>query len=99
MRRALPQFKDCYISTFKSDKQYPNGKLTLTWQIHEAGIVHYAQVKEDSSTLRNQNLESCMLSVLQKLQMPPPPPDTIAEVAGYPFVFSGSTSDQNDKDE
>lgn len=89
MRRALPDFKDCYVTTFKGEAQYPKGKLNLAWQIHENGVVHYAQVNEEASNLRNKNLEVCMLGVLQKIQMPAPPPGTIAEVAGYPFVFDG----------
>lgn len=92
MRQALPDFKDCYVATFKGEAEYPKGKINLTWEIHENGIVHYAHINEDASTIRNKNLEGCMLGVLQKIQMPPPPTGTIAEVAGYPFVFEGQSA-------
>ena len=89
MRQSLPDFKRCYETTLKNQSEYPNGKINLTWQIHENGIVHYAHINEDASTLRDQNLEFCLLGVLQKIRMPLPPPGTIAEVTGYPFVFEG----------
>lgn len=87
IRESLPEFKGCYEATVAADKNAPEGKINLAWQIHEDGIVHYAVVNEERSTMRHAKLENCMLSVLQKIKMPAPPPGVVAEVAGYPFSF------------
>ena len=87
VRAALPEFKSCYDVTLAQDKNLTDGKINLAWQIRENGIVHYAQVNEEQSTIHHPKLESCMLGVLQKIKMPEPPAGTVAEVVGYPFVF------------
>jgi TonB family protein len=61
------------------------GKVTITWDIQAQGRVGRAFVK--SSTLKNRNVEKCIVRRLKTWRFPVPPQGTTARVS-YPFVFS-----------
>ncbi len=85
VRSALTQFKDCYNREYKSDTKL-EGKVVITWEIHEKGIAKNARIV--SSTIKNSNVESCVKSRMMTLRFPEPPAGTVAEVT-YPFLFQG----------
>ncbi len=87
VRSALQSFKDCYNREFKKDSKL-EGKVVVTWDIHEKGIAKNARVNKDKSTMGNSSVEECVRGRLLALRFPEPPAGTIAEVT-YPFLFQG----------
>lgn len=78
------QIQACYEKTLNKN---PNlyGKVILEWVIIGNGRVANARVK--SSTLKNSEVEQCIVSRLRTWKFPEPPPDQEALVS-YPFLFN-----------
>ena len=95
VRNSLGDFKRCYENEYKKDKTV-QGKIVLTWEIHEGGVARNVHTNTEKSELRNPQLENCMISVMSSIQFPSPPKNTIAEVAGYPFVFAEVPDDKTE---
>lgn len=84
IRENQRQIQACYEKTLNKN---PNlyGKVILEWVITGNGRVSSARVS--SSTLRNSEVENCVLSRLRTWKFPEPPPDQEA-VVSYPFLFN-----------
>ncbi len=84
IRENQRQIQACYE---KSLNKNPNlyGKVILEWVIIGNGRVSNATVA--SSTLRNSEVENCVLSRLRTWKFPEPPADQEA-VVRYPFLFN-----------
>lgn len=87
VRSALPQFKACYEREYRVNTKL-EGKVVITWEIHERGIAKNARVVRERSTINNSVVEECVRTRMLGLRFPEPPPGTAAEVT-YPFVFQG----------
>lgn len=87
VRSALLSFKACYDREYKKDTKL-EGKVVISWEIHEKGIAKNARVLKDKSTLGNPAVEECVRARLLTLRFPEPPPGSMAE-AVYPFLFQG----------
>lgn len=87
VRSALSAFKSCYDREYKKDTKL-EGKVVITWEIHEKGVARNANVVKDKSTIGNSSVEECVRSRLMALRFPEPPSGTVAEVT-YPFLFQG----------
>jgi hypothetical protein len=86
IRENVREFEHCYNLGLKEDKNL-YGKIEVQWHIVDGGKVEKAIIK--TSTIKNKTMETCMLTVLEKITFPEPPKDQIAEVI-YPFVFSSN---------
>lgn len=74
----------CYEKVLnKSPSLY--GKLILKWAINENGRVSEARV--GSSSLKNSEVENCILSRLRTWKFPEAPPGSLADVS-FPFLFN-----------
>ncbi|MES2769035.1 MAG: AgmX/PglI C-terminal domain-containing protein [Bdellovibrionota bacterium] len=84
IRENQRQITACYEKTLNKN---PNlyGKVILEWVIVGNGRVSSARVS--SSTLKNSEVEQCILSRLRTWKFPEPPPDQEA-VVSYPFLFN-----------
>ena len=84
IRENQRQIQACYEKTLNKN---PNlyGKVILEWVIVANGRVSSARVS--SSTLKNSEVEQCILSRLRTWKFPEPPPDQEA-VVSYPFLFN-----------
>lgn len=87
VRSALQSFKACYDREYKKDTKL-EGKVVISWEIHEKGIAKNARVLKDKTTLGNASVEECVRARLLTLRFPEPPPGSMAE-AVYPFLFQG----------
>lgn len=87
VRSALLSFKACYDREYKKDTKL-EGKVVISWEIHEKGVAKNARVLKDKSTLGNAAVEECVRARLLTLRFPEPPPGAMAE-AVYPFLFQG----------
>ncbi len=87
VRSALAAFKACYDREYRKDTKL-EGKVVVSWEIHEKGIAKNAKVLKDKSTIGNSSIEDCVRSRMLTLRFPEPPAGTIAEVT-YPFLFQG----------
>lgn len=88
VRNSLNFFKACYEREYKKNTRL-EGKVVIAWEIHEGGKARNARVVRDKSTIGNRAVEECVRARMLEIRFPEPPPGTVAEVAGYPFVFSG----------
>jgi pSer/pThr/pTyr-binding forkhead associated (FHA) protein/outer membrane biosynthesis protein TonB len=88
VRSSLNFFKACYEREYKKNTRL-EGKVVISWEIHERGVAKNAKVVREKTTINNPALEECVRSRMLTLKFPEPPAGTVAEVAGYPFVFSG----------
>ncbi|MBC7742048.1 MAG: FHA domain-containing protein [Bdellovibrionaceae bacterium] len=87
VRSALAQFKSCYDREFKKDTKL-EGKVVISWEIHEKGVAKNAQVVRSKSTIGNSTVEECVRSRMLSLRFPEPPAGSFAEVT-FPFLFQG----------
>lgn len=87
VRSALPQFKACYEREYRQNTKL-EGKLVITWEIHEQGIAKNARIVKNKSTINNTVVEECVRARMLALRFPEPPVGTAAEVT-FPFVFQG----------
>jgi hypothetical protein len=87
VRSALSQFKACYEREYRQNTRL-EGKVVITWEIHEQGVAKNAFVVKDKSTINNSSVEECVKSRMLGLKFPEPPAGTAAVVT-YPFIFKG----------
>lgn len=87
VRSAMSAFKACYEREYKKDTKL-EGKVMISWEIHEQGVARNSKVVKDKTTLGNSAVENCVRDRMLAIRFPEPPPGTIAEVM-YPFVFQG----------
>jgi hypothetical protein len=87
VRSALAAFKSCYDREYKKDTKL-EGKVVISWEIHERGVAKNAQVVHSKSTIGNSAVEECVRSRMLTLRFPEPPAGSFAEVT-YPFLFQG----------
>ena len=87
VRDSLAAFKSCYEREYKKDTRL-EGKVFISWEIHEKGIPKNARVMRDKSTINNSAVEDCVRARMLTIRFPEPPPGTVAEVI-YPFLFQG----------
>lgn len=87
VRSAMSAFKACYEREYKKDTKL-EGKVMISWEIHEQGIARNSKVVKDKTTLGNAAVENCVRDRMLAIRFPEPPAGTIAEVM-YPFVFQG----------
>lgn len=87
VRSALSAFKACYDREYKSDTRL-EGKVVVTWEIHERGVAKNARIVGGKSTIDNAKVEECVRLRMLTLRFPEPPAGTVAEVT-YPFLFQG----------
>ncbi len=87
VRSALSAFKSCYDREYKKDTKL-EGKVVISWEIHEKGVAKNAQVVKSKSTIGNSAVEECVRSRMLSLRFPEPPAGSFAEVT-YPFLFRG----------
>lgn len=79
----LNQIKSCYERRLKINSSL-EGKVVIEFEIIEQGQVSYSKVK--SSTLKDQNVESCVAARIENTRFPEPPTGLKGTVT-YPFVF------------
>ncbi|AZZ37671.1 FHA domain-containing protein [Bdellovibrio sp. qaytius] len=87
VRSALQAFKACYDREYKKDTKL-EGKVVISWEIHEKGVAKNARVVKEKSTLDNPAVGECVRARLMTLRFPEPPAGSMAE-AVYPFLFQG----------
>ena len=87
VKSAISAFKACYDREYRKNTKL-EGKVVISWEIHERGTAKNAKVIKDKSTLDNSTVEECVRARMLTLRFPEPPAGTIAEVT-YPFLFQG----------
>ncbi len=87
IRSALPAFKRCFEREYSLDTKL-EGKVFITWEIHERGVAKNAKIVKEKSTINNSIVEECVRAQVMDLKYPEPPAGTLADIS-YPFVFRG----------
>lgn len=86
LSRNLARFKHCYEKELNAN---PNleGKVAVEFTIAPSGAVARAGITD--SALDNENVEACVVRVLQSLEFPEPKGGGVV-VVRYPFVFAST---------
>ena len=87
VRSAMSAFRACYEREYKKDTKL-EGKVVISWEIHEKGVGKNSKVVHEKSTINNRAVEECVRERILALRYPEPPAGTVAEVM-YPFLFQG----------
>jgi pSer/pThr/pTyr-binding forkhead associated (FHA) protein len=87
VKAALREFKACYEREYRMNSKL-EGKVVISWEIHEQGVAKNASVVRAKSTINNAAVEDCVKNRMLALKFPEPPAGTTAEVT-YPFIFQG----------
>lgn len=85
IRNHIREIRSCYERALQRQPDL-YGKVVFSWVIAEKGRVQSARVI--SNELGNAEVANCIKSKLQTWTFPDPPPNTLAEVDSYPFVFA-----------
>jgi TonB family protein len=80
------QIKYCYETELQRDQNL-EGRVAMTWVISATGSVATAQVRE--STIRNGNVERCIVEKIKTWKFPAPAGGGVVTV-NYPFIFKAS---------
>lgn len=85
IREHLREIRTCYERALQRQPDL-YGKIVFSWIIAEKGRVQSAKVT--SNDLGNTDVANCIKEKLQTWTFPEPPPNTLAQVDSYPFVFA-----------
>jgi outer membrane biosynthesis protein TonB len=84
VRAHQPEIQDCYEKTLAARNEKLQGQLMTHFVITAAGTVTGAQVVKRGTTLKDKDLNTCVVGVLGKLHFPKPP-DGKQHPVEYPF--------------
>ena len=79
------EFRLCYEREINAENPGMQGRVSTSFVIGSTGSVNQAGVK--STTLKNANVERCILGVIKRISFPIPKGAGMVEVS-YPFKFS-----------
>ena len=82
MDRAQPKIQDCYEQMLAGLKKPIDGKIMTSFVVDAEGNVKKAKVAKKGTTLRNADLHTCVVAVLQSLAFPKP-----KDGADHPIEF------------
>lgn len=82
VQEAAGAFRACYESALRRNARI-SGKVALTWRIVEDGAVE--EVTTSGSTLRDTEMERCLITRVRSLRFPRPDGGTVT--VEYPMVF------------
>ena len=68
-----PEIRECYEKTLAARDEKLQGRLMTHFIITAAGTVTKAQVTKRGTTLKDADLNACVVGVLGKLRFPKPP--------------------------
>ena len=88
VRRHLEEVEKCYEAALDTQPML-EGKLVLTWDIADGGVVQDVKVKEAGEKIRP--VARCVVEKLLTWRFAPPPQNKVVEVS-YPFYFSENGS-------
>lgn len=91
VRKSLSSIKSCYEPEYKKDKSL-EGQVTVAWEIQEGGVAKNVHIVPEKTSLKNQIVQQCIVLNLSQIKFPEPPKGTVAEISGYPFMFSTKKS-------
>ena len=82
MERAQPKIQECYEQMLAGMKKPIEGKIMTSFVVDAEGTVKKAKVLKKGTTLRNAELHTCVVAVLQSLAFPKP-----KDGANHPIEF------------
>ena len=84
VRAHQPEIQACYEQMLSERQEKLQGQLMTEFVITPAGSVTGAKVVKRGTTLKDKNLNSCVVGVLTRLSFPKPP-DKKSHPVEYPF--------------
>lgn len=86
VRKSLTTIRKCYLNGLQSDPLLA-GKVVATWDIDAKGVPKNPSIK--STTLNNDEVQSCILQKIQALRFSPAPNGLVTNVS-FPFSFQNT---------
>lgn len=86
VKTHLAEVKTCYDDAIKKDSKLGEGKIVIQFEVDETGKITSAKANEQKSTLKNSDVEQCLVKKFKSWTFPASPKGTIVAVS-YPFVF------------
>lgn len=83
----LDQVKACYRNALKAMPKPKTGKITLEWAVDDKGKSSHVVVVPKKSTLRDAQLEKCLIQKAQTWKLPPSAKGKTTFVS-FPFYFN-----------
>jgi len=84
VRSHQPEIQDCYEKMLAARQQKLQGRLMTHFVITPTGTVSDAKVEKHGTTLKDKDLQACVVGILSKLRFPKPP-DGKDHPVDYPF--------------
>lgn len=69
IRPYVSNIQACYVVEFNRDKNVGSGKVTVSWNIDEAGTV--SGVTIEATALHNKRVEDCIVATIKRYKFPP----------------------------
>lgn len=86
VKKHLKDIRSCYEAGLLKNPE-SKGKVILQWTIADGGVVKEADVQH--TTLKNPEIEECMVASVKTWKFPSPPKNQEAQVT-YPFLLKPS---------
>jgi hypothetical protein len=67
-----PQIQECYEEILANKSKVVEGRLNTSWTITAEGLVTNAKIVKKGSTLKNSQLDDCVIAVLSAMTFPKP---------------------------
>jgi hypothetical protein len=84
LEEHMNDMRGCYERALMRDPNLGAGKILLEWNISATGAV--SDVRTKVATLKNTEVNTCLLDVLKQLQFPKPQGGVV--IVSYPFLFN-----------
>jgi hypothetical protein len=84
LEEHMNDMRGCYERALMRDPNLGAGKILLEWNISATGTV--SDVRTKVATLKNTEVNTCLLDVLKQLQFPKPQGGVV--IVSYPFLFN-----------
>jgi len=87
VRAESDKVADCYTEAIKESEDLV-GKIYFAWSILETGAIENLRVNREKSTIKSENLETCMFDIFNQISFDPLVDKDVVHV-NYPFKFTG----------
>jgi hypothetical protein len=95
VRTNLRDIKNCYEEALnkKAPEGKIEGKIVAGWEFDKDGTVTKSWIVEKKTTLKNEQVKSCVIAKINTWKFPPNPAGNVTVIDAYPFSLN--TKDKN----
>ncbi|AZZ37897.1 hypothetical protein CIK05_14170 [Bdellovibrio sp. qaytius] len=83
--KFMPALQTCRESA-TSQTFLVSGKVVVYYEVNDKAEIQRIKINDDQTTLKDLNLQMCVLGVIKKIKFPKAPKGTIVSIS-YPIIF------------